>query len=88
MKLNINNKANLPLKLIGEIYDKYLCCLYEDTLYENKVDYQLFTYKKKEYKMEVQYKISSINLTIVELNILAKKVTTKDIKMPKLPKKY
>lgn len=87
MKLNINNKANLPLKIIGEIYDKYLCCLYEDTLYENKVDYQLFTYKKKDYKMEIQYKISCINLMVIELDIEAKKVSMRGVKFPKLPKK-
>lgn len=88
MKVNINNKANLPFKVIGEIYDKYLSYPYEDALYENKVEIQLFSYKKKDYKMEIHYKVSCINVDVEELVMVVKKEYMKDVKFPRLPKKY
>lgn len=88
MKVNINNKANLPFKVIGEIYDKYLSYPYEDTLYENKVEIQLFSYKKKDYKMEIHYKVSCINVDVEELVMVVKGEYMKDVKFPRLPKKY
>ena len=88
MKVNINNKANLPFKVIGEIYDKYLSYPYEDTLYENKVEIQLFSYKKKDYKMEIHYKVSCINVVVEELVMVVKREYMKDVKFPRLPKKY
>lgn len=88
MKVNINNKANLPFKVIGEIYDKYLSYPYEDTLYENKVEIQLFSYKKKDYKMEIQYKVSCINVVVEELVMVVKREYMKGVKFPALPKKY
>lgn len=88
MKVNINNKAKLPFKVIGEIYDKYLNYPYEDTLYENKVEIQLFSYKKKDYKMEIHYKVSCINVVVEELVMVVKREYMRGIKFPGLPKKY
>ena len=88
MKLNINNKTDLPIKIIGEIYDKYVKSIsIGDTLYENKIEYELFDYKKKDYKMTIEFKITCINITVEELNILAKDISMKNIKFPKLPKR-
>ena len=88
MKLNINNKTKLPFKIIGEIYDKYVKSIsIGDTLYENKIEYELFDYKKKDYKMTIEFKITCINITVEELNILAKDISMKNIKFPKLPKR-
>jgi hypothetical protein len=85
MKLNINNKTNLPFKIIGEIYDKYLKSIYEvDEFNENIIEYELFNYKKKEYKMTIEWKISCISIFVEELDIEAKKISKKGIKFPKL----
>lgn len=88
MKLNINNKTDLPIKIIGEIYDKYLKSIYEaDEFNENIIEYELFNYKKKEYKMTIEWKISCISILVEELDILAKDISMKNIKFPKLPKR-
>ena len=88
MKLNINNKTDLPIKIIGDVYDKYVKSIsVGDTLYENKIEYELFDYKKKDYKMTIEFKITCINITVEELNILAKNISMKNIKFPKLPKR-
>lgn len=88
MKININNKTDLPIKIIGEIYDKYVKSIsVGDTLYENKIEYELFTYKKTDYKMTIEFKITCISIIVEELDILAKEVSMKDVKFPRLPKK-
>ena len=84
--IHVNNKTNLPLKIIGEVYDKYTSFLSGDTLYENKIDIEIFTYKKKEYKMEIQYKVSCVSIIIEELDIEVKKISTKGMRFPTLPK--
>ena len=87
MKININNKTDLPIKIIGEIYDKYLKSLYEvEEFNENIIEYELFTYKKTDYKMIIEFKITCISIIVEELDILAKEVSMKDVKFPKLPK--
>ena len=84
MKININNKANLPFKKIGELYDEYI----EDdriiTIYDGMKEYKLFEYKKKEYKMTIEYKTTQTNVTVEELDIEAKEVSKKGLKFPKL----
>jgi hypothetical protein len=88
MKLNINNKTDLPIKIIGEIYDKYLKSIYEaDAFNENIIEYELFNYKKIDYKMTIEWKISCVSILIEELDILAKDISMKNIKFPKLPKR-
>ena len=88
MKLNINNKTDLPIKIIGEIYDKYLKSIYEvDEFNENIIEYELFNYKKKEYKMTIEYKTTYTKLSIEEVNVLAKEVSMRDVKFPKIPRK-
>ena len=87
MKININNKTDLSIKIIGEIYDKYVKSIsVGDTLYENKIEYELFTYKKTDYKMIIEFKITCISIIVEELDILAKEVSMKDVKFPRLPK--
>jgi hypothetical protein len=88
MKVNINNKTNLPIKIIGEVYDKYLKSIYEtDVFNENIIEYELFNYKKIDYKMTIEWKISCVSILIEELDILAKDISMKNIKFPKLPKR-
>ena len=88
MKLNINNKTDLPIKIIGEIYDKYLKSIYEvDEFNENIIEYELFNYKKIDYKMTIEWKISCVSILIEKLDILAKDISMKNIKFPKLPKR-
>ncbi len=87
MKLNINNKTSVPFEVIGRVYDKYLKSIYEvDTFSENLVEYQLFNYQKKDYKMTIEYKISCICILIEELECYTKKESIKGIKFPKIPK--
>ena len=88
MKLNINNKTDLPIKIIGDVYDKYVKSIsMGDTLYENKIEHELFDYKKKNYKMTIEFKVTCINITVAELNILAKNISMKNIKFPTPPKR-
>ena len=90
MKLNINNKTDLPIKIIGDVYDKYVKSIsVGDILYENKIEYELFDYKKKNYKMTLEFKITCISIIVEELDILTKEVSMKDVKFPRLPnRKY
>ena len=88
MKLNINNKTDLPIKIIGDVYDKYVKSIsVGDILYENKIEYELFDYKKKNYKITIEFKVTCINITVVELNILAKNISMKNFKFPRPPKR-
>lgn len=82
--IKINNKTNLPYEVIGKVFDKHIESDLEITIYDGKVDIELFEYKKKEYKMEIVYKTTQTNVTIEELNIVAKKVSKKGLKFPKL----
>ena len=89
MKLNINNKTNIPFKIIGEVYDKYLKSIYEvDVFNENIIEYELFSYKKVNYKMTIEYKITCVTITVEELDVLAKNVSMRGVRFPRLPKKY
>ena len=82
--IKINNKTNLPYEVIGRVFDKYIESDLEVTIYEGKVDIELFEYKKKEYKMTLEYKTTQTNITVEELDIVAKKVSKKGLKFPKL----
>lgn len=84
MKININNKTNLSFKTISQVINKYLEDGDEDTIYYGKVDYELFGYKKNEYKMEVTYKKNSINIIIDEIKFEIKKEKNMNLKFPKL----
>lgn len=84
MKISINNKTNLPFEIIGRVFDKYIESDLEVTIYEGKIDIEIFEYKKKEYKMTIEYKITQINITVEELDIEAKDVSMKGVRFPKL----
>lgn len=85
MKLNINNKTNLPFKKIGELYDEYI----EDdrliTIYDGMKEFKIFNYKKKQYQMIIEYKLTHVNIIIEELKIKKNQIM-KDIEFPELPK--
>lgn len=89
IKLNINNKTNLSFNLIGEIYDKWIEKGKDRmvTIYDGMKEYELFEYKKVQYKMTIEHKTTCISILVEELDIEAKEVSTKGIKLPKLPKK-
>ena len=83
--IKINNEPCLPYKVIGKVFDKYLekqADLY--TIFDGMKEYELFEYKKKEYKMTIEYKTTQTNVTVEELDIVAKYVSKKGLKFPKL----
>ena len=80
MKININNKANLPFKKIGELCDEFINEDFSNIIYE----INLFNYRKIEYRMIIEYKKNQINVTIEEVNVLAKKISKKGLRFPKL----
>ena len=43
-----NNKTNLPYEVIGKVFDKYIESDLEVTIYEGKIDIELFEYKRKQ----------------------------------------
>ena len=90
MKININNKTNLPFEIIGKKYDNYVNKNKDRmiTIFDGMQEFELFGYKKRDYKMTIEYKLTCISITVEELNIIAKKVSMKDTKLPKIPKKY
>lgn len=86
MKVNITNKTNVPYEVIGRVYDKYLKSINAgDTIYENKVDYQLLDYKRKSYKIKIEFKISNMNILVEEF-IFDKKISMKGVRFPRIPK--
>lgn len=84
MKININNKANLPYEVIGRVFDKYIDRDLLITIFDGMKEYELFDYKRKEYKMTIEYKTTQTNVTVEELDIEAKEVSKKGLKFPKL----
>ena len=84
--IKLNNKAYLPYKVIGRVLDKYIE-KQADLYTKSAKEYELFNYKRKEYKMEIVYKTTQINITVEEVNVLAKEVSMRDVKFPKIPRK-
>lgn len=84
MKTNINNKTNLSFKIISQVIDKYLEEKCEDVIYYGKNDYELFSYKKNVYKMEVIYKKNSINIIIDMIKFETKNDGNIKLNFPKL----
>lgn len=84
MKTNINNKTNLNFKIISQVINKYLEDKCEDVIYYGKNDYELFSYKKNVYKMEVIYKKNSINIIIDMIKFETKNDGNIKLKFPKL----
>lgn len=87
MKLNINNKTNLSLGVIGNVFDEYCKGTDNVTLYEGLVHYIVFEKDDVEYKMEITYKSTLLSLVVTELKVRSKEISTKDLKWPKLPKR-
>lgn len=84
MKTNINNKTNLSFKIISQVINKYLEDKCEDVIYYGKNDYELFSYKKNVYKMEVIYKKNSINIIIDMIKFETKNDGNIKLNFPKL----
>ena len=84
MKTNINNKTNLSFKIISQVINKYLEDKCEDAIYYGKNDYELFSYKKNVYKMEVIYKKNSINIIIDMIKFETKNDGNIKLNFPKL----
>ena len=85
MRININNKAGIPLKLLVNVYGKY-CNDRDDgeTFYEGKIDYMLFEYENIKYKLIIKYNKDSITLATERLDIYPKKISKKGLRFPKL----
>lgn len=81
MKISINNKTNLPFEVIGKVFDNFITI---SPYTGGSTEYELFDYKRKEYKMTIEYKTTQINITVEELEIEAKKVSKKGLRFPKL----
>lgn len=88
MKININNKVDLPLQLIGEYYDKVEKKLKNRMNITRKIKYEtdFFEFKGQDYKIKVKYNSTYISVIVDKLDVLAKPVYTKDLKFPKIPK--
>ena len=84
--IKLNNKAYLPYEVIGRVLDKYIE-KQADLYTKSAKEYELFNYKRKEYKMIIEYKKNCINISVEEVNVLAKEVSMRDVKFPKIPKK-
>ena len=85
--IKIDNKANLPYEVIGRVFDKYIDRDLQMTIFDGMKEYELFNYKRKEYKMTIEYKTTYTKLSVEEVNVLAKKVSMKDVKFPRIPRK-
>lgn len=68
MKLNINNKTDLSLGVIGRVFDDYCKGTDYVTLYEGLVNYIVFEKDNRNYKMEITYHIMLVDLVITELH--------------------
>lgn len=79
--IKINNKANLPFEIIGKVFDNFITI---SPYTGDSTEYELFDYKRKEYKMTIEYKITQINITVEELDIVAKDISKKGLRFPKL----
>ena len=81
--IKLNNKAYLPYEVIGRVFDKYIE-KQADLYTKSAKEYELFSYKRKEFKMIIEYKTTCINITVEEVNALAKEISKKGLKFPKL----
>lgn len=85
--IHISNKTTLPYEVIGKVFDKYL--EKQADLYTcGAIEYELFEYKKKEYKMTIEHKTNCISILVEELDIETKKISKNGIKFPKTKNKY
>ena len=82
--IKINNEPCLPYKIIGEILDEYIEKDETVTIYDGMKECVIFEHQKKEYKMEIEYKITCVKVAITELNIKAKEISKKGLKFPKI----
>lgn len=82
--IKINNIACLPYEIIGKIYDNYIKNDLQITIFDGMKYYELFDYKRKEYKMTIEHKTNQINIAVEESNLLAKKISKKGLRFPKL----
>lgn len=84
--IHISNQTTLLYEVVGRVFDKYL--EKQADLYTcGSIEYELFEYKKKEYKMTIEYKTTCISILVEELDIETKKISKNGIKFPKI-KKY
>ncbi len=86
--IKINNEPCLPYEVIGKVFDKYIDRDkdLQMTIFDGMKEYELFDYKRKEYKMTIEYKTTQINVTVEELDIFAKDVSMKGVRFPRLKK--
>ena len=82
--IKIDNKTNLPFEVIGRVFDNFI---YINPYTGGLTEYELFNYKRKEYKMTIEYKPTYTKLSVEEVNVLAKEVSMKDVKFPKISRK-
>lgn len=87
MKLLINNNTDLPLEVIGGVFDDYCKGADEITIYDGLVNKVVFSKSKKEYLMEITHHLKQVSIAIKESNVIAKKISTKGLKFPKIPRK-
>ena len=84
MRININNKTDVPLFSVVKVYSEYCKRDDEETFYNGKEDIVLFKFKNIDYKMVVKYNLESISLTIEKIDIYAKEISRKGMRFLKL----
>lgn len=85
MRININNKTDVPLFSVVKVYGEY--CKRDDeeeTFYNGKEDIVLFKYKNIDYRMVVKYNLESISLIIQKIDIYPREISRKGLRFPKL----
>ena len=89
MKLYINNKTNLTLKVIGEVLDQYISKSNQGpiTIYNGLVHKESFFIDKRDFLLKITYRMTRLTVEVEELHIRAKEVDMKGIRFPRLPKK-
>lgn len=68
--IKINNKTNLPYKVLGQVIDHYVNNGKEDTLYVGKIDSINFKYNDKDYHADVCYGERSVAWYFEEVHII------------------
>ena len=86
MKVFIDNRTDLPFKVIGEVLDEYRSDQREKTIYNGLSEKMAFFKDNRDFLLEITYRKTRLTVVAIELDIRAKEVDMSDVKFPKLPK--
>ena len=86
MKVFIDNRTDLPFKVIGEVLDEYRSDQSQITIYNGLIHKASFFVGNRDFLLEITYRKTRLTVVITELNIRAKEVDMSDVEFPKIPK--